>query len=199
MSIAELEDKGQHLETGFRRILHLRISMRAANWSGIALPIFDSYVPFPEARLEISYVFPQISKKVEEAEARQCMNVIHNQNTSSLSHTKYSPTCLPWLCEEMKLGQYDLVCFQFKNLQRPFPESSLDEEIVKCSVTGWNVFMVVVCTEGYSISEGEDFFVTRAGVNMVLLSKDSTARYFSGVALKEFSSTSLYQDLSRRI
>jgi hypothetical protein len=220
MSIAELEDKGQRLESGFRRILHLRMSMRATNWSGIGLPILDSNVPFPEARLERSYVFPQISKKIErtEAEARQCMNEIHNQNTSSLSHTKYSPTCLPWLCEEMELGQYyqplpksssadalircsnrDLVCFQFKNLQSPFPESSLDEEIVKCSVTGWNVFMVIVCTEGHSINEGEDYFATRAGVNVVLLSKDSVAKFFGAAGLKEFSSTSLYQDLSRRI
>jgi hypothetical protein len=198
MSIAELEDKGQRLESGFRRILHLRMSMRATNWSGIGLPILDSNVPFPEAR--------------------QCINEIHNQNTSSLSHTKYSPTCLPWLCEEMELGQYyqplpksssadalircsnrDLVCFQFKNLQSPFSESPLDEEIVKCIVTGWNVYMVVVCTEGHSINEGEDYFVTRAGVNVVLLSKDSVAQFFGAAALKEFSSTSLYQDLSRRI
>jgi hypothetical protein len=220
MSIAEFEDKGQHLETGFRRILHLRMSMRATNWSGIGLPFLELNVPFPEARLERSYAFPHISKKIErtEAEAGQCMNEIHNHNTSSLSQTRYSPTCLPWLCEEMELGQYyqplpksssadalircsnrDLVCFQFKNLQIPFPESLLDEEIVKCSVTGWNVFMVVVCTEGHSIHEGEDYFVTRDGVNVVLLSKDSVAQCFGAAALKELSFISLYQDLSRKI
>ena len=33
MSIAESENKGQRLEAGFRRILHLRMSTRAANWS----------------------------------------------------------------------------------------------------------------------------------------------------------------------
>lgn len=86
MSIDELEDKGQHLESGFRRILHLRMAMRATNWPELGLPILHVHVPFPEAKLERSYAFPQIAIKsnrtAADADARQCMLEIHNQSTS---------------------------------------------------------------------------------------------------------------------
>ncbi len=158
------------------------MSMRATDWSELGLPILFGFgVPFPEVRLERSYVFPQIARKSErnETEAIQCMKEIHDHNTASLSHTKYPPNCLPWLYNEMKIGQYyqplpmsmsadalircserTMVCFQFKNFQSPFPESSLEDEIMKCSVDGWNV-LVVVCTEGHSMKDGENHRVPK--------------------------------------
>lgn len=92
-----------------------------------------------------------------------------------------------------------IVCFQFKNFQRPFPQSSLEEEVIKCGVDEWNVFLVIVCTEGHLINEGKDTFVVRGRVTVVLLSADSVAQFLGATALNKLSSTSLYEDLSLRI
>ena len=219
MSIAESENKGQRLEAGFRRILHLRISTGATNWSELGLSILDNFhVTFPEVRLERSYPFPKIIKQNDrtEAQSRECMNQIH-QALSPLLHTEFSLDCLPWLCDEMKIGQYyqplpmsnsadalircsdhDLVCFQFKNIQTPFRKTSLLEEIEKCKVQGWNVFMVIVCTKGHSVGDGSDCFETIDGINVVLLSENSVAQFLGPAALKQFSSSSLYADASIR-
>jgi hypothetical protein len=222
------DDKGpsQLLVSGLRRILLLRLSMGATNWTGLGLPILDSMVPFPETKHERSYYpFPQLVKKCErtEAEARQCMHEIHHGQTtspSSLSHTSYSSECLPWLYDEMEIGQYyqplvgstssadafircserNIIYFQFKNFQSPFPESSLEEEIVKCSVNGWSVCLVIVCSEGHSITSDDrrDYLVTRDGVDVVVLAKNSVAG-FCGAAALQFSSSNLSQDLWRKI
>jgi hypothetical protein len=219
MSIAESENKGQRLEAGFRRILHLRMLTRATNWSELGLSILDDFnVPFPEVRLERSYVFPKIVKQndLTEAQSREYMNQIH-QDFSPLLDTEFSLDCLPWLCDELKIGQYyqplpmsnsanalircsdnDLVCFQFKNFQTPFQKSSLKQESEKYKVQGWNVFMVIVCTKGHSVGNGSDCFETIDGVNVVLLSENSVSQFLGPVALKQLSSTSLYADSSIR-
>jgi hypothetical protein len=218
ISIAESENKGHRLEAGFRRILHLRMSTRATHWQELGLPILaDFHVPFPEVRLERSYVFPKIVKQNDrnEVQSRECMNQIHQDLTPP--RTEFSLNCLPWLCDEMKIGQYyqplpmsnsadalircsdnDLVCFQFKNFQNPFQQTMLLAESEKCKVQGWNVFLVIVCTKGHSIGHGSDCLETIGGVNVVLLSLNSVAQFFGPAALKQLTSSSLYADSSIR-
>jgi hypothetical protein len=175
------------------------MSTRATNWSELGLSILDNFhVPFPEVRLEGSYPFPKIIKQNDrtEAQSREYMNQIH-QAFSPLLHTEFSLDCLPWLCDE-RCSKNALVCFQFKNFETPFRKTLLLEEIEKCKVQGWNVFIVIVCTAGHSVGDGSDCFETIEGVHVVLLSENSVAQFLGPAALKQLSSSSLYADSSIR-
>lgn len=221
MSISENEDKGQRLESGFRRILHLRMSLQStdSNWENLGLSILQqNNVPFPEVSLHKSYAFPKIKNgnNQTEVEARRCMNEIHNRSLT-LSQTEFSSNCLPWLYDAMEIGQYyqplpmsnsadalircsqrDLVCFQFKNLQTPFKKKDLDVEIDKCKVNGWNIYMVLVCTKGHLVDGGVDYFEDMNGVNVILLSKNSVEKFLGVETVLKFSSDSMYEDSSSR-
>jgi hypothetical protein len=222
-SISEYENPGGRLETGFRRVLHLRLTYNSRSWSSIALPFLESAgVPFPAEPLKDSFPFPKISSKVGEKRGgvADFMKKVH-EGRPDVKNQVFPVSSLGELCSEARIGQYyqflplsksadalircdeRTVChFQFKNLAAPISVNAAVTEAAKCELRGWKSFLVIICTAGYEGDKGEDCIKDARDVQIILLSRRSVAAFLGANTLSTLAQDqvcTLLSDLQKRL
>jgi hypothetical protein len=209
ISIGEYEHAGARLESGFRRVLHLRLALGADCWTKIGLSCLDELsVPFPSLPLQHSYPFPKISGAAAANTGDSVgdfMDRVH-AGRADVPRQVFPPSCLPELCQHLLIGQYyqplplsksadalircqdHVVCqFQFKNVHDPLSESQLRDEAVKCQLgSGWQSVLVVVAPAGHSIADGATtripFEFEHGSVDVIALSKQAVVHFLGARA-----------------
>jgi hypothetical protein len=220
-AISEYDTPGARLETGFRRVLHLRMSFGGVNnWSTVGLPYLDmAGVPYPAVALTNAYPFPKIHSqgKTYQGHVDKFMDAVHKQS-AAVPQQIFPFKTMSALYNLMKVGQYyqplpmsksadakircsiDCMCdFQFKNFQRPFTLADAKAEAIKSTVPGWRVFLVVVCAAGHNVQDsGNDVTVMLENVKVILLSKASVEAFLGRSTLSAIQSVGLLADSVQR-
>ena len=222
LSIKEYENPGDRLEVGFRRVLHLRLSLGgASNWDTVGLGFLDAFVPYPKNQLVHTYPFPKIVSvaNVPEGSMANFMTSVHSSSYEDVNRVIFPRSSLPDLCSLMELGQYyqplprsssadakircsdRAMCdFQFKNFAKPLKYSEVVAEVDKVKMDGWCVFLVIICSAGHEVDGGVNVHVRVKNVDVLLLSKTSVELFFGKNALSTIAnSPSLLEDLMKRL
>lgn len=140
-SIAQYSEPGDRLETGFRRVLFLRLSVVDADkWAGLRLGYLDTAgVPFLSNVKTIDiYNFPKLVKSAagDGTTAKEFMELAHeckseensplyeNRDQIQANRQVFSPTLLKELAQLMRIGDYYL----------PLPRSSSADAMVRIAL-----------------------------------------------------------------
>ena len=235
-NIVNYSEPGDRLETGFRRVLFLRLSvLDASNWSHIGLEYLDeSSVPFLADNVDVANIFnfPKISTSARGSvdTAEQFMDIAHKEwreeavldpdRTASQPPDRqvFAPAFLEKLSTLMKIGQYYLplprsssadakirvgprtmIDWQFKNFMSPISQEDIEKEATLCSITGWTVFLVIVCTAGHDVNDGENSSFTVNGVNVIALSSGSVSTFLGPDFVKRLKSEGMTVDQAKRL
>lgn len=209
-------EPGDRLETGFRRVLFLRLLvLDASNWSHIGLAYLEKrLVPFLAQDVDVTNIFnfPKISTSARGtvSMAQQFMDVAHQEWTEEAvlnpdrtaiqpSRQVFGRAFLKELSALIKIGQYYLplprssaadskmrigpttmIDWQFKNFMSPISQKDIENETKLCGIVGWTVYLIIVCTAGHEVNDGEDSSFTVNGVNVIALSTSGSVATFLG-------------------
>jgi hypothetical protein len=137
-NIVQYSEPGDRLETGFRRVLFLRLSvLEVSNWEGIALDYLDSIgVPFPSVKDDMMKIFnfPKLSGSAHGStnSAQEFMQLAHRQCDENIvldpdrkgitkQRQTFSKVWLKQLSELMQVGHFYV----------PLPRSSSADAMIR--------------------------------------------------------------------
>jgi len=165
------------LEFGFQRILTLRLTLKLDQsdwkWCALGLPYVDSIVQCPKLNGSV-YLLPKFTKKAKGnvSQVNSYMEWTHNGSTADVSRKVFNVGLLPNFAALLKPGAYyyhdfksssadgkilgdakKLFCFQFKNLAEPIKRDKIIEEVEKCNIPGYEVYLIILCTAGFQPSD----------------------------------------------
>ena len=77
----------------------------------------------------------------------------------------------------IRLAERVMLNWQFKNFKGRVSKQEMEAEAAKCSIDGWQVYLVMFCTGGHDLDGGSDASFVHAGVTVIALSRDSAERF----------------------
>lgn len=218
VAIAQYDDAGSRLECGFRRVFHLRFSLSPQSWDAAGLPFLGACrVPFPTVPYASTYPFPKITpgRPRSEREINEIMTAVHSGETC-VSRVEYPQCCAASIAHLMRVGQYylslpksssadakiklssqSMLDLQFKNYRKPVTRALVDSEVLKSRMPGWEVYLVIVCPEGYETPG--DIYEVKEHVHCLVLSKHSVETFIGNRATSGIKGNTLLANASARV
>ena len=220
-SISQYVEPGERLEAGFRRVLCLRLSiLDACSWDQIGLAyLAASAVPFPLMDMTDMFSFPKLASNAtgNQAQAAEFMEKVHSHE-SGMDRQVFSRSFQKQLAKLMRIGQFyvplplsssadakmrigetTMLDWQFKNFQNPITEETIKAEAEKCKIVGWTVHLVIFCSAGHSMNNGQDHQFMHKDVHVVALSQQSVEAFLGKTLLEKIQSTGLAADSTTRV